>query len=131
MKEVFSPIGRKLEENKSKIAHVVLENHFEVSPAFKQSYTPRNIKLYLQDCEYKLSYLAEAVRLSQPELFIEYMRWAKIFFSPLNIVNDEFYQFFDLLRDNLKKFLSEEEFLVTATVFDQGVAAFRENSPAD
>jgi len=131
MKEQLNLIGRKLEGNKKKISRMVLDNHFEISPSFKKSYTQRHIDLYLQDCEYKLSYLAEAVRLSQPELFIEYMRWAKIFFSSLNIVNDEFYRFFDLLRENLKKFLSEEEFLVTATVFDDGVSAFKENFPAE
>ncbi|MBK7866952.1 MAG: cobalamin-dependent protein [Ignavibacteriales bacterium] len=127
MNDSLNLISKKLEENKKTISQNVLDEHFELAPAFKNSYTQRHIDLYLQDCDFKISYLAQAVRLSQPSLFVEYMRWAKIFFTSLNIVNDEFYRFFDLLRKNMGGLLTESEFEVTAKIFDLGVSTFRES----
>ncbi len=127
MNEALNLISKILEENKKTISQNVLSEHFELAPDFKSSYTQRHIDLYLQDCEFKISYLAQAVRLSQPALFVEYMRWAKIFFTSLNIINDEFYRFFDILRKNIGGLLTKSEFETTAEIFDLGVTTFKES----
>lgn len=74
--------------NKSEIARDVLASHFLVSPSLKEKYTEFHIKHYLDDTQYTLTYLAESAYHGEPGLFIDYMKWCKIFFASINLIDE-------------------------------------------
>jgi methanogenic corrinoid protein MtbC1 len=124
-------VGDKIEFHKNAISKETLETHFEMSPVFKMKYTQREKALYIQDSDYKLSYLSEAIRLSQPELFTEYMRWAKVFYTSLKIVDKEFFVYLDILKSKLKILFNEDEFILLSEYFEDGLSAFNESLHSD
>lgn len=99
-------------QQKTFIAEKVLELHTNESPAFGRKLTERYRYYYLQDTEYHIIYLAEAVALDEPGIFKSYINWANTFFSSIAVdlrdCADNLYFFQKVLEEFLPSGLSDE-----------------------
>ncbi|MFA7287519.1 MAG: cobalamin-dependent protein [Melioribacteraceae bacterium] len=118
-------IAINLRDLKTSLPKIVLENHFEMVPQMKQKYNDRYIKLYLEDTAYHVSYLAESVSAGKPELFNEYLKWAKIFFANLSVSDEEIILNLELLRDALVYKLAPEMHSITSKFINEGISAYK------
>ena len=118
----------KIRELKSSIPKIVLENHFDLIPQMKQKYNERFIKLYLEDTAYHISYLSESVYAGKPELFNEYLKWAKIFFANLSVSDEDIILNLELLKQALAAKLPPEMHAITSNFINEGIEAYKSQS---
>jgi methanogenic corrinoid protein MtbC1 len=100
-----------------------------INPELKEKYKEKQIQLYLEDCRYHLSYLAESISAGEPILFHEYLGWAKTFFANLPVTEEEIIQNLELMRDTIAEHLPPEMSLISNNTIDSGIVRFR-NQPA-
>jgi hypothetical protein len=118
-------IAVKLRELKSSIPKIVLDIHFDMIPQMKQKYNERFIKLYLEDTAYHISYLSESIYAGKPELFNEYLKWAKIFFGNLSVSDEDIILNLELLKEALAAKLPPEMNVITSNFINEGIAAYK------
>ncbi len=70
---------------KAQFAEAVVERLYQLRPQLEITYGPRGRAKSLQDTNYHLQYLAEAITAGSPPLFYEYMAWAKILLAARRI----------------------------------------------
>lgn len=117
--------------DKNEIAKDVLSRHFAVSPSLKAKYKQFHIDHYIQDTEYTLTYLAESAFRGEPGLFIDYMKWCKIFFASINLIDEEMYRFFDLLGEKLLEIAGDSRDQVLYTIYSEGLEVFDLTEPGE
>ncbi len=103
----------------------ILNKQFEIQPALREKYTRREINLYLQDTEYYLAYLSEAIAAEQIELFTEYMRWAKNFLTGIGIPEKSLLINLELIHSKLKEHLPAEMHTMIDYFMSEGIIAFK------
>lgn len=84
---------------KASLPGMVYARHLEQRPELKSGYSELMEYHYKQDIAYLLNYLAEAVRLDEPQLFLEFMRWCKVFFSSIRLPHQEVAESFLFLQE--------------------------------
>ena len=67
-----------IDAERRRLAEAVTERHYELSPELDARYGPVGREKCLEDAEFHLSYLAEALAASSPSLFADYVAWAKV-----------------------------------------------------
>jgi len=76
----------------------------------------------LQDVNYHLSYLSEAIAASDPSLFLDYVAWVKVLFAGLQFPEDALRVTLECTREVLGEALPEEVVAVTGEYLDAGLA---------
>lgn len=131
MSAVSSELYNSILSEKNEIARDVLTRHFALSPTLKAKYKQFHIDHYIQDAEYTLTYLAESAHRGEPGLFIDYMKWCKIFFASINLIDEEMYRFFDLLGEKLRELAKEDRDSVLYRIYRDGIEVFNLTEPVE
>jgi methanogenic corrinoid protein MtbC1 len=76
--EVNEAIGRILDSDRAQLAEAVTSRQYEAQPELAARYGEAGRARCLQDANYHLSYLADAVAASSQALFSDYIGWAKV-----------------------------------------------------
>ena len=81
MPEVSQTICRILDSERALLAEAVTTRQYEAQPELAARYGEKGRVKCLQDANYHLSYLADSVSASSPNLFADYIAWAKVMLS--------------------------------------------------
>ncbi|MBI9032591.1 cobalamin-dependent protein [bacterium] len=75
--EVSQELKRLIDKMNISLRPVILDKQFEIAPYTKGTNSERRREASLQDIGYNLSYLAQAIELNSPNLFVSYSNWLK------------------------------------------------------
>lgn len=97
-----------LDRRRQELAEAVTELHYERRPELAQRYGPAGRARCLQDAAYHLAYLSEALAASSPDLFADYVAWAKVMLEGRGIPAEDLACNLEALRDVLRRELPDE-----------------------
>lgn len=95
MRHAANPIA----ERRDELARAVVDIQFARWPDLYDRYGETGREKCVEDLRFHVLYLAEAVAADSPTLFREYVAWAKILFTNLNLPVEELGQCLEILRD--------------------------------
>jgi methanogenic corrinoid protein MtbC1 len=87
--ELNEAIGRMLDSDRAQLAEAVTSRQYEAQPELAARYGEAGRARCLQDANYHLSYLADAVAASSHALFSDYIAWAKVMLEARGISSSD------------------------------------------
>lgn len=111
-----------LDGRREELARAVTDLHYERRPELAARYGPAGRSRCLQDAAYHLTYLSEALAASAPDLFADYVAWAKVMLEGRGIPAEDLAGNLEVLRDVLRRELPEELSGVAAGYVEAGLA---------
>jgi methanogenic corrinoid protein MtbC1 len=78
-----------IKARQEELAEEILRLHYRKQPELEKRYDERCRELCLQDIQYHLSYLAEAVSSSSASLFVDYIEWVRVLLSGLGLPEED------------------------------------------
>ena len=103
------------------LAEEIVSKQFESQEEFNHYYGESEFNKYIQDTEYSLSYLFEAIEASSPELFADYISWEKIFLVNLGIPEERLKERLELMEDILIENLPPEKVSIAVKYIEEGI----------
>lgn len=94
-------IGQAIIDKKHEIAEKVVEKQYSLYPELINKYKGFGHEKFVEDVYYHLSYLVEAINNSSPELFTEYVLWAKYVLEGRNVPKKELVDNLKILNDTI------------------------------
>lgn len=101
-------LGHFIKSRMEELKKEILSRQLERQPHLKKKYHREQLDRCLQDIEYHLSYLSQALSVNQVLLFEEYMHWVKILFEERNLSVDELQVNLEIIEEILSQHLPEE-----------------------
>jgi MerR family transcriptional regulator, light-induced transcriptional regulator len=102
------------------LAEEIVEKQFK-SGEFNRYYGESEFKKYVEDTEYSLSYLFEAVEASSPDLFADYITWEKIFLVNLGIPEKLLKERLEVMEDVIIRNLPPEKSSIAIKYIEEGI----------
>lgn len=103
------------------LARQITDLHFERHPDLDKKYGAiGRIKCH-EDAKYHLSYLAEAVGNAQPELFADYILWAKFMLQGRGVPASDLFENLKVMREIVSESLSDDVASLTTKCIDAGI----------
>lgn len=102
-------IGQILDADRHSLAEAIVDRQYELHPQLQARYGTAGKAKCVQDTEYHLSYLATALTYSSPNLFADYIRWAKGVMVAYGVDLADVEVNLACMRDMLHSRLGEEE----------------------
>jgi methanogenic corrinoid protein MtbC1 len=102
--------------NKDNLAREIVERQWARYPHLHEKYGPVGRERGLQDVKYHLSYMAEAIAAGSPDLFTQYMAWAKVLLTNLNIPLEDLQPTMEITQEVLHAALPEDQLLISQFV---------------
>ncbi len=121
MDDLHQKAGEAIDKNQNAIAEAVTEKHFALKPELEARYGAIGREKCRQDAVYHLSYLSDALRVSQPSLFADYVAWAKIMLAGRGIPEKDLADNLVVLRDSLGEKLPENFSRIACEYVDFGI----------
>jgi methanogenic corrinoid protein MtbC1 len=121
MDEANRQAGREIDLRREGLAEAILDLQYRRQPELQQRYSGEARRFCLQDIGYHLSYLSEAVALSSPSLFTDYLAWAKVLLSGLGLPDRDLIVNLGCMREVLEKNLPAGTREVVADYLEQGL----------
>lgn len=119
-------LARELDARRSELAGALTDLHYERRPALVERYGAIGRERCLQDAAYHLSYLAEALAAGAPDLFADYVAWAKVMLEGRGIPASDLLFNLETLRDVLRRELPAGQADLAAGYVDEGLARLPE-----
>ena len=119
---IGAELSRELDFRRQDLAEAITNLHYERRPELEARYGPIGRTRCLEDAAYHLSYLSQAVAASAPDLFADYVAWAKIMLGGRGIPADDLAVNLEVLRDVLRSELPEEQSRLVSGFVDAGLA---------
>jgi hypothetical protein len=95
-------------------------------PWLVDKYGERGRLKCLQDMRYNLEYLAPAVEMEDPAMFVRYARWVDGVLRARNVPTGELARSFELMASDVTARLRPDEARVVSACLEAGVIALRE-----
>lgn len=112
-------------EQKETIARSVTGLLYAEMPWLVDKYGERGRLKCLQDMRYNVEYLAPAVELDDPELFVRYARWVDSLLRSRGVPTGELARAFQLMASDVAARLPREEGQAVADCLEAGLLALR------
>ena len=122
-------IAATLRREKDRLATVTMEQQMLRQPHLQRQYQSREQRLYLQDTAYHLQYLAEAVEHDEPQLFLQYIDWARVLLENLGVPAADLAVNLQCLAAVLEGKLPAANGKAIANILDRAVARMSEPLP--
>lgn len=127
---VASTAAEALRTQQASLAQSLVERQFALSPQLAERYGAAGRIKCLEDANFHLSFLAEAVDLGHPEMFADYIAWVQVMLAARGIPPADLVAYLTLLCDVLREALPAEAGIVAARVVDQSLRELP-NMPLD
>ena len=101
--------GDRLREQQTALAEVLVNRQFAARPDLAQRYGPAGREKCLQDANYHLSYLANAMKAGDPNLFANYVAWVKVMLGKRGIPVEDLARHLELTRAVVAEAVEGEE----------------------
>lgn len=83
MEHPHEVVSRAILERRAELAEAIVSRQYQKQPQIWQRYGNAGRTKSLQDANYHLTYLAEAIAAQDPSLFNDYVAWVKVLFAGL------------------------------------------------
>jgi MerR family transcriptional regulator, light-induced transcriptional regulator len=113
--------GRLISGARAALAEAVTARHYELNPSLETRYGAAGREKCLQDANYHLSYLAEAVGSALPSLFADYVAWAKVMLEARGVPASDLARNLEVIRDVVSERLPAGEGEAAARYVDEGI----------
>ena len=117
-----------MQKNIGSLAEEIVNTQFKTQGEFNKYYGESEFKKYIEDTEYSLSYLFEAIEASSPELFSDYISWERIFLVNLGIPEERLKERLEVMEDIIIKNLPPEKSSVAVKYIEEGIDNLAEPS---
>ncbi|MDQ3819189.1 MAG: cobalamin-dependent protein [Acidobacteriota bacterium] len=114
-------IGRLIDSNRARLAEAVTVRQYEAQPELAARYGEAGRAKCLQDANYHLSYLADAVAASSLSLFSDYIGWAKVMLNTRGIPAQDLSRNLIIMREVVLNMLPAEMGRVVGEYFEAGL----------
>jgi MerR family transcriptional regulator, light-induced transcriptional regulator len=105
----INPIaGSMLDTQRSLLAEMIMTRYYKQVPESKGNTDAYYRAKSLQDVNYHLAFLAEAITISTPSLFTDYVAWAKVLLHNIGLPPEDFRISLECMRDVLREALPAE-----------------------
>jgi methanogenic corrinoid protein MtbC1 len=91
------------------LAEEIVTKQFRSQGEFNKYYGESEFKKYIEDTEYSLSYLFEAIEASSPDLFADYITWEKIFLINLGIPETRLKERLEIMEEVIIRYLPPDK----------------------
>lgn len=108
MDDMNAAVSRALDAQRQALAEALTARHYQLQPELAVRYGEAGRARCLQDANFHLSYLADAVAAGSPSLFADYVAWAKVMLGARGIPPEDLAVNLGVLRDVLRQNLPEE-----------------------
>lgn len=112
---------REIDDRRQELAEAVTGRHYERRPELARRYGLAGRAKCLQDAAYHLAYLSEAIAASAPDLFADYVGWAKVMLEGRGIPGEDLAVNLEVLRDVLRRELPAEAAEVAGRYVEAGL----------
>jgi methanogenic corrinoid protein MtbC1 len=120
MQEIQDQLQKILNEKKNIIAKEVVEKQYSRAIGFWEQYGEEGKRKGMQDVEYHLSFLSEAIQLEDKDIFTEYIEWVKLLFREIYLPESVIINTLEITDEVLKGFLSHETYNVASPYLEAG-----------
>lgn len=114
--------GDRLRQQQAAIAAALVERQFSERPELAMRYGPVGREKCLQDANYHLAYLADAMSAGTPALFGNYVAWAKVMLGKRNIPVEDLARHLELTRTVLGEMLAGDTGALAVEYVSAGLA---------
>lgn len=115
-------VGALMSAQQAQLAEVVVARMYRQRPDLERQYGPRGRGKCLQDSQYHLQDLAEAIAAEAPRLFLEYTAWAKVTLAARGIPPDDLLLNLEAMRTVLPAQLPAEAGALVGEYIAQAIA---------
>lgn len=115
-----------IEDRRGALAEEITNKCFDARPELVQRYGRVGREKCLQDTNYHLSYLAEAIGAESPALFGDYVAWAKVLLASVRVPARDLVFNLEVMRDALQAKLPPDAGNIAAKYVNDGIAAIPE-----
>ncbi|HYR12460.1 MAG TPA: hypothetical protein VEQ60_32025, partial [Longimicrobium sp.] len=113
-------------EQKEAIARSVTGLLYAEMPWLVDKYGERGRLKCLQDMRYNLEYLAPAVEMEDPAMYVRYARWVDGVLRARGVPTGELARSFELIASDARARLRPDEARIVSSCLEAGVIALRE-----
>lgn len=122
MREEQLEVLQTIEGHRAALAEEAVSRHYELQPELAARYGPGGRAKCLQDLDYHLLYLAEAIGTSSPSLFTDYVEWAKVLLAGYKIPENDLAVNLRCLQEALQKRVSAGAGAIVKEYIEAGMA---------
>ncbi|HKY04027.1 MAG TPA: cobalamin-dependent protein [Blastocatellia bacterium] len=108
MEELNLQVCIKIEAARSRLADRVTERQYAMRPELVGRYGEAGREKCRQDAAYHLSYLSQAIRSGRPQLFADYVAWAKVMLAGRGIPAEDLALNLECLRQAIEQDLGSQ-----------------------
>lgn len=119
--ELNEAIGRILDSERARLAEAITARQYEAQPELSVKYGAAGRVKCLQDANYHLSYLADAIAASSHALFSDYIGWAKVMLAARGVPVADLSRNLLIMREVVRERLSAEMGQVVQEYFEAGL----------
>ncbi len=101
--------GASVLRDRHHIAALLVEREFGRHPELAQRYGAAGREKSLQDADYHLAYLAQALAVNTPALFVDYVAWAKVMLGQRHVLGADLAFHLECLAEVLRERLPAEQ----------------------
>jgi methanogenic corrinoid protein MtbC1 len=124
MSDLHTTTYRAIEDRRADLAEAIVSAQFERDPELENRYGRLGRKKSIEDAQYNLSYLAEAIAASDHDLFVDYVAWAKPMLASRGILTRDFAVHLEIMRDMLRARLPEPAGKLAYDYVSRGLTQF-------
>ena len=103
------------------LAEEIVRKQFKTQGEFNSYYGESEFNKYIEDTEYSLSYLFEAIEASSPDLFADYITWEKVFLVNLGIPEERLKERLEVMEDVIIKNLPPEKSSIAVKYIEESI----------
>lgn len=122
MTEIRQLARTALDEARRSVAEDLVAAQFRRQPQLEQRYGAQGRAKCLQDAEYHLGFLTQAVATDEPKLFSEYVRWVRSMLHSRGVPAEDLDAHLRAMREILRRHLAPEAYALADRCMDQGLA---------
>ncbi len=115
-------IARTLDSLRDDLAQGVVDRHYRLRPELRARYGERGRAKCLQDTVYHLSHLSQALGAARPDLFHEYVGWAKVMLAGRGVPAQDLADSLRIMGETLRARLAPEDADVACACIEGAIA---------
>ncbi len=96
-------------ENYDALAKAIVDEHYTQNPELPKLYGPDGKQKCITDAVTHLTYLQQALDNDSPQLFVDYVMWAKTLFEGINIPLAHLYTHLQIMSEVLRQKLNQQD----------------------
>lgn len=121
MPTINEQVVQTIEARRDSLANAITTKHYTLHPDFEQRYGDKGRKKCLEDANYHLTYLSEAIAAAHPSLFANYVAWAKVLLTGLGIPSADLAKNLQIVREVLTAELPQPTTVLINKYLEEGL----------